>query len=519
MRCTEGGVRTDGLNGQLSLYTWMLLLSTLIGGTLAFFAWQRRAVPGGGAFSLICAAASGSSLAYAAQLQSFNLALNIFWSNLQYLAYTTIPVLVFIMVLQYTGRRQWLKPTRGLSLMVIPLLTNVFIWSNDLHGLMRQAVSLDTSRPYALLVKTYGAWFWVHSAYSYLLFLAAIILLVNALLNAPNPLRGQIAILTGGLLLVILGNFFHIVYFNKVLPVDVTVLFYAPAGLIMSVGLFRQRLFELTPVARDRVVESMRDGILVLDLFGRVADVNPAAVDSLGRAAEDLIGQPATQILAGCSEIQNLIAEKQAGLCEAEVMAENERRVFELRLIALKNPKTERAGSLILLHDITERKRIEAELRRLSTTDPLTGLSNRRAFFQRLEYEIQRARRYQTPLALIMFDLNGFKAINDDLGHQAGDRALQEVARALKSSSRQADLPARYGGDEFVILLPHTNLQGAQSLAMRLEKVVAGLRADSEHQLSISLGLAALQADDDPQGSSLLARADKGLLTAKHSPA
>jgi diguanylate cyclase (GGDEF)-like protein/PAS domain S-box-containing protein len=507
------------LNGQLSLYTWMLLLSSLIGGTLAFFAWQRRTMPGGGAFTLICAAASSSSLAYAAQLQSFNLGLNIFWSNLQYLSYTTIPVLIFIMVLQYTGRGQWLEPTRGWSLMVIPLLTNVLLWSNDLHGLMRQAVSLDTSMPYALLVKTYGAWFWVHSAYSYTLFLAAIILLVNALLNAPNPLRGQIAILTGGLLLVILGNFFHIVYFNKVLPVDVTVLFYTPAGLIMSVGLFRQRLFELTPVARDRIVESMRDGILVLDSLGRVADVNPAAVQALGREAEVLIGQPATQVLAGCKQIKDLMVRKQAGLCEAEIGVGNETRVFELRLIALTDSKTERAGSLVLLHDITERKRIEAELRRLSTTDPLTGLSNRRAFFQRLEYEIRRARRYQTPLALIMFDLNGFKAINDDLGHQVGDHALQEVARALRTSSRQADLPARYGGDEFVILLPHTNLRGAQSLALRLEKVVGALHADHEHPLSISLGLAALQEDDDLQGSSLLARADESLLTAKHSPA
>lgn len=505
------------MNGQLSLYTWMLLLSAIISGALAFFAWQRRAVPGSGVFTLICAAASGSSLAYAAQLQSFDLQRNIFWSNVQYLSYTTIPVLIFIMALQYTGRGKWLKPSRSLSLMVIPLLTNGLLWSNDLHGLMRQAVSLDTSKPYALLVKTYGAWFWIHSAYSYLLFLAAIILLVNAWINAPNPLRGQIAILTGGLLLVILGNIFHIVYFNKVLPVDLTVLFYTPAGLIMSVGLFRQRLFELTPVARDRVVESMRDGILVLDLFGRVADVNPAAVQSLGRSADDLIGQPATQVLASCSKIQDLLAEKQTGLCETEIMAGGETRVFELRVVALTDAKTGGAGALVLLHDITERKRIEAELRRLSTTDPLTGLSNRRAFFQRLEYEIRRARRYQTPLALIMFDLNGFKSINDDLGHQAGDHALQQVAHALRNSSRQADLPARYGGDEFVILLPHTNLQGAQSLALRLEKVIGALQAGSEHNLSISLGLAALQEEDDPQGSSLLARSDASLLATKHT--
>src|SRR5919109_4723077 len=108
------------------------------------------------------------------------------------------------------------------------------------------------------------------------------------------------------------------------------------------------------------------------------------------------------------------------------------------------------------------------ELRRLSTTDPLTGLANRRAFQARLRVEWQRAHRYLSPLSLLLIDIDGLKRINDERGHAAGDLVLRTAAHAINATMRTADFGARWGGDEFAIVAPNTVRSAAQQLAQRL---------------------------------------------------
>lgn len=161
----------------------------------------------------------------------------------------------------------------------------------------------------------------------------------------------------------------------------------------------------------------------------------------------------------------------------------------------------------------------EARLEHLSKTDVLTGLYNRRHFMELIEAELARARRYRTPLAVVMVDLDHFKEVNDGRGHQVGDRVLAAVAGAMSESVRETDLAARYGGEEFVLLLPNTDRQGARELAERCREVVADtLVADAGGPLHVtaSMGVASYPEDVvDGDVDALLGAADDALYRAK----
>jgi diguanylate cyclase (GGDEF)-like protein/PAS domain S-box-containing protein len=177
--------------------------------------------------------------------------------------------------------------------------------------------------------------------------------------------------------------------------------------------------------------------------------------------------------------------------------------------------------------DITDRKKADGEKRQLintlnnlSNTDSLTGLLNRRALNDMLAHEIDRATRYNADLALILCDVDRFKNINDTFGHRAGDRALQAVAETLKSSIRRADIVGRYGGDEFMIIMPETSLAGAHSLAEKIRVAVNkpdfALSGNKRIRLSVSLGVAGCCSSPE-NIDTLVALADAQLYASKQA--
>jgi len=157
----------------------------------------------------------------------------------------------------------------------------------------------------------------------------------------------------------------------------------------------------------------------------------------------------------------------------------------------------------------------------MALADPLTELSNRRAMEWELPRQIQNARSYSTPLSLIMLDVDYFKSVNDNYGHQVGDRVLQLLAARLQHNLRLQDTLFRYGGEEFVIALSQTNFQEAKNVATRLKCLVSdqpfNIDGTLALQITISLGLGFLNAEDDIKGETLLRRADENLLRAKTS--
>lgn len=162
-----------------------------------------------------------------------------------------------------------------------------------------------------------------------------------------------------------------------------------------------------------------------------------------------------------------------------------------------------------------------AELERASLTDPLTGLGNRRQFDLRLREEFRRAERYRDSLALLLVDLDHFKAINDRHGHLCGDDLLRSVSGALGASVRSIDIVCRYGGEEFAVLLPRTSLEGAAAVARRTALAIAEARLETEDgsllRVTASVGVATFPGEDVHEPTDLVRAADSALYRAKRA--
>ncbi len=165
-----------------------------------------------------------------------------------------------------------------------------------------------------------------------------------------------------------------------------------------------------------------------------------------------------------------------------------------------------------LEEEVHRRRRMERALRQLADVDALTGLYNRRAFLERARQIAELARRYGFPLAMLLLDVDHFKQINDRAGHAVGDEVLHRLGQVVRRSLRRTDIAARFGGDEFVVLLPYTDLEGAREAAERIRQQVHAL--DRPVRFTVSIGVAAV-AGAEALIENLLTRADRALYRAK----
>jgi diguanylate cyclase (GGDEF)-like protein len=173
--------------------------------------------------------------------------------------------------------------------------------------------------------------------------------------------------------------------------------------------------------------------------------------------------------------------------------------------------------------DITELKNAHSTIKKMSITDDLTQISNRRCFLTRLDKEVQRSQRYMNPLSLVMVDVDHFKKINDGYGHQIGDEVLIKVASILKSNVRKVDTVARYGGEEFAILLPETSGEIAYRIGEKLRKLIAehkfNIIEGKEFNVTACFGISSLEhfSNDGKKGVKwLIKQSDNALYDAKH---
>lgn len=190
---------------------------------------------------------------------------------------------------------------------------------------------------------------------------------------------------------------------------------------------------------------------------------------------------------------------------------------FIAEFSAIKMEYNGEPAILVALNDISDRKALEAELLKQASTDSLTGIGNRRHFLTQAELEMARARRFGRPLSVMMLDVDHFKSINDRFGHAVGDAVLQAVVRRANDSLRQSDQLARFGGEEFVALLPETSLPAALVVADRLRQHLAErpvIALGKAVPCTISIGIAEIH-ENDATIDDLLRRADEALYRAK----
>ena len=189
---------------------------------------------------------------------------------------------------------------------------------------------------------------------------------------------------------------------------------------------------------------------------------------------------------------------------------------FEGRIQALDFQVDGEDAVLWVASNISARHDMEEQLRTLSQTDSLTGLSNRRRFSEMATEELTRAIRYNHPISMLIFDIDHFKTINDNFGHQAGDEALVELAQVVLDCTRESDSVARWGGEEFTVLMPFTGLVAAASVAEKIREKVAQHPFKNRLKLTVSIGVAEWQLHEESV-DSLVSRADDALYQAKEA--
>jgi diguanylate cyclase (GGDEF)-like protein/PAS domain S-box-containing protein len=281
-----------------------------------------------------------------------------------------------------------------------------------------------------------------------------------------------------------------------------------------------QTIFDTAPI-----------GNLVLDERERVVDANAALGRLAGIPARELVGRPLSQLVSG--EDLALLRIGFAQLRHAvigELSTEVQLRAgsgcplaasVHAALLAGRGARASAPRLLVQVLDITERKRVEAQLKHLAEHDPLTGLLNRRRFESELSRHVAQARRYGAEGAVIVLDVDHFKQVNDTCGHGAGDRLIAQVAAALRARLRGTDVIARVGGDEFAILLPKADRTGAEVVAASLVETIR-TRADAHADplapsITISVGVAMVRADAAGGADELVAAADLAMYAAKEA--
>lgn len=342
-----------------TLYAAPLYAVATLSVVLAGYTWHRRGTSGAGAMTVFLLALATWSAGAALEISASGLPAKIFWSRVQYLGIVAVPPAWLVFVLRYTGQRRWLAPGRVVGLCVLPFVTWVLFLTNGTHGLMWSEVRINGSLSFpALEVVEYGPWFWVHSAYSYALMFASVLLLVSALLRRSRLYRVQGAVFLVALLVPLLANAVYIFGFSPIPNLDPTPFAFSISGVLAVWGLLRFRLLDLIPVARDAVIEGMRDGVIVVDRYDRIVDLNPAAQEVLGYPPSKAVGQDVGDLL-GDREIP-----PRGGVGEMTLGTGDGRRDYELSLSPLRDDRGRDQGRLILLRDVTDRKRGEEELRR-----------------------------------------------------------------------------------------------------------------------------------------------------------
>jgi len=349
---------------QYTPYVLPSLVAAAVSAALALYTWQRRPAPGATPFALLMVAVVVWSLGHALELGSTDLLTKGFWTKIEFLGVAFVPVMWLAFALQHTGREKWLT-TRNLVLLAIePLVTLLLHWTNEVHGLIARDVRLDTSGSLPVLDFTYGAGFWVHTAYSYLLLLLGTFVLLQALIRSPRLYRGQAGTVLIAALAPWVGNVLYISGLSPFPYLDLTPFAFTITGLAVAWGLFRFRLLDIVPMARDTVIESMSDGVIVLDTQNRIVDLNLAAQRITSRPASEAIGQPSAQVFSAWPDL----VERYRDVAEAReefVLGEGEaQHCFDLHISPLYDRGGRLTGRLVVWRDITERKRAEEALQR-----------------------------------------------------------------------------------------------------------------------------------------------------------
>jgi len=320
---------------------------------------------------------------------------------------------------------------------------------------------------------------------------------------------------------------------------DLTPVGFILTGIAVAYAQLRDRLGDRIRVARHKTFKGMTDAVMVIDLDGRIIDMNPAAEKMTEATLQAARGKKAAEVFSMWREI----GKKMTGQAEARIAFElnkGEKRLMEMTLTLVRDPGGRPGGKLAVFHDVTYVKKMEEDLlkcnrelllkneemnvlqeqlQQRAIRDPLTGLYNRRFLEETLGQELAHAQRNHEPMSVVMIDIDCFKQLNETYGHNLGDMFLIALGDILERKIRYGDVACRFGGEEFIVVMPGAPLEAAAERADELRRYFNVLNVGVSGQpvkATFSAGVAGFPLHGTDE-KTIIAEADRALYAAKEA--
>lgn len=450
---------------------------------------------------------------HAIELGSNSLSEIQFWIKFQYLGLPFIAPFGLLLILQYVGLEKYINKKSLFLIFIIPFSTFILSATNDFHQLLYRSVYLRPNEKTSLADMLPGPWYYVHGSYTFSCLFFGICILLWYWNKTKWVYWKQILTLLLGNLLPMIASFLYLVGLSPMGMDPVPVVMCVTSALYIW-AILSSKLLALAPIARDRIFESMRDGVIVVDTHYRIVDYNASARKMISSLNSSNIGNCLSTVLF--EPFHYLVSATTGRFVEKELNWSSEDKHFRIHLTPILKANSIPAGTTIVINDITDQKQLEEKLTHLAFTDGLTKLYNRIYFMEKSSEKIRLSYQENEPFSLLIFDIDYFKKINDTYGHSVGDKAICHVVSQCKKLLHSEHIFARFGGEEFIVSLPKLSLNKAGSLAERIRNIIEETPLQTEYgpiYITVSFGVA--ESTDNISLDKLIHRADQALYSAK----
>lgn len=338
-----------------SPYLVPLFLAAVLSVGVFVYVLPRRRAPGATALALIAAAIPFWSIGYALEIASVSLADKMFWGKVQYVGIVFVPYFWALFAWTYTRQQQVRNWLPVLIPLIVPVTTLILAFTTERHGLIwGPGVGIEQIGTLSVLsIPVYGAWFWVHFAFSYLLLLGGTARILWALPRMKGLYRGQATILALAVLIPLIANILYFIpQMNPIPGLDLTPFAFGLTVTALAWAVWGYRLTDIAPIARDLVLENLSDGVIVLDKSARIVDINPAAAQMLGLPIDSALGKKIQDALAPFPHIMPHFA----GMIEGRkviCVGEGEARCFyDVQVTPLIDRQGNRLGRLVVIREV-----------------------------------------------------------------------------------------------------------------------------------------------------------------------
>ncbi|MRX73046.1 diguanylate cyclase [Bacillus lacus] len=502
---------------------WIYLLLIGVAGILSlvlslFSHFALKDAPGARQYAMAALCSAVFSFAYLFELNSSSLIEVKFWLGIEYLVMPFIPGFILWMCIDYAAVKLGKKSL--FLLFGLPVLTVFLHHTNDLHNLYYTSIKLKEGVPFEVAEFTYGPFFFFHALYLFLCLIISMVILLFQLAGSTLRFRVQISFMIAGLFLPIAANQY---YLNDSSPygIDLGPVSMSISFVFHALSLFSYRMFHVLPIAREKVFDSMNEGVMVLDHKGALVDYNKALKKVIPHVTSSSIGSTISHVMKQNRLLLDIIGGGRDS--DFELEPDGVTKHYQVTFSSVFKKHTTIIGSIITFTDITDRVILQKKLARLAAYDGLTQIYNRTHFLEKAETALISLMKKESSAALILFDIDHFKLVNDTYGHQMGDTVITHVIQKAQACLQPQDLIGRYGGEEFIIFLHEAKeeeaIAAAESIRSSIEESLLSSESYKLHVTS-SFGVSAVSCHSVSPGEAIkeaVEHADHALYAAKRA--